>query len=62
MFRNREDFERDRPPRMRLEEEIAAMEHEKRTAIVSFTSKRLMEVKILFRIVLATNFGFFLLK
>ena len=41
MFRNREDFELDRPPRMRLEQEIAAMEHEKRTAIVSFHFKKI---------------------
>ena len=41
MFRSREDFERDRPARMRQEEEFAAKEHEKRTAIVSFHFKKM---------------------
>ena len=41
MFRSRDDFERDRPTRMRQEEELAAKEHEKRTAIVSIHLKKI---------------------
>ena len=41
MFRQREDFERERPARLRQQEENEAKEYEKRIAIVSFHINRL---------------------